>query len=96
MGLIFYQPEHEKVTLKVIDALDSVHEKYLEMISNDNDFLTNIHEMLRIQAAKFHQNPSNNSQDMCLKSWTDRQTDRQTGRQTDRQADNLCFFGVIV
>lgn len=29
MGLIYHQPEHEKILLKVIDALDSVHEKFL-------------------------------------------------------------------
>ena len=37
MGLIYYQPDHEKINLKPIDAFDTIHEKFLEMISNDND-----------------------------------------------------------
>lgn len=30
-------PEHEKILLKQIDTLDAVYEKFLEMVSNDND-----------------------------------------------------------
>ena len=37
MGLIAHLPDHEKVILKQIDTLDPVVEKFLEMISNDND-----------------------------------------------------------
>jgi hypothetical protein len=37
MGLIYHQPEHEKIILKTIDALDDSYEKFLEMVSNDND-----------------------------------------------------------
>lgn len=37
MGLILVIPEAEKILLKPIDTLDEVFEKFLEMVSNDND-----------------------------------------------------------
>ncbi len=37
MGLILLIPDSEKIMLKQIDTLDEAFEKFLEMISNDND-----------------------------------------------------------
>lgn len=37
MGLIFIKPEHDKIVFKGLDITDSVFDKYLEMINNDND-----------------------------------------------------------
>lgn len=37
MGLILVIPESQKILLKPIDTLDEVFEKFLEMVSNDND-----------------------------------------------------------
>eukprot|EP00919_Chromeraceae_sp_WS-2016_P069939 GHVR01165793.1.p1 GENE.GHVR01165793.1~~GHVR01165793.1.p1 ORF type:complete len:128 (+),score=10.14 GHVR01165793.1:1636-2019(+) len=37
MGLIFLKPEHDKILFKSLESTDDVFDKYLEMISNDND-----------------------------------------------------------
>ena len=43
MGLIFLEPENDKVVFKPLEATDEVFEKYHDMISNDNDtsYVTN-------------------------------------------------------
>lgn len=37
MGLIFVRPEHDRIIFKSLEITDSVFDKYLEMINNDND-----------------------------------------------------------
>ena len=37
MGLIFVRPEHDKIMFKSLDITDTVFDKYLDMINNDND-----------------------------------------------------------
>jgi len=37
MGIIFFRPEHDKILFKNLETTDEVFEKYLDMISNDND-----------------------------------------------------------
>ena len=37
MGLIFIRPEYDKIIFKALNITDPVFDKYLDMISNDND-----------------------------------------------------------
>jgi hypothetical protein len=37
MGLIFIKPDHDRIIFKALEITDPVFDKYLEMVSNDND-----------------------------------------------------------
>lgn len=52
MGLILLRPEHDRIVFKGLEITDPVFDKYLEMISNDNDAIYVMNALPELNSCK--------------------------------------------